>query len=65
MAYHYLEYNSLVTFCHQLFATYGFSKEESESITDVLVAADLNGIESHGIQRIVRYDFEITFSLPV
>ena len=63
MAYHYLEYNSLLRFCHQLFATYGFTEEESAAITDVLLAADLNGIESHGIQRVVRYDFEIMSGL--
>ncbi|MBQ6804738.1 MAG: Ldh family oxidoreductase [Clostridia bacterium] len=63
MAYHYLDYNSLLTFCHSLFTSYGFTAQESESITDVLLAADLNGIESHGIQRIVRYDHEITTGL--
>ncbi|MCL2264775.1 MAG: Ldh family oxidoreductase [Treponema sp.] len=47
-------------FCRRLFCAYGFSKEESIIITDVLVRADLYGIESHGIHRLVRYDQEIT-----
>lgn len=42
-------------FCSDLFAAYGFSKPESETITDVLLTADLYGIESHGIQRLIRY----------
>ena len=32
---------------------------KAEQITDVLLAADLSGIESHGVQRMVRYDYEI------
>jgi len=47
-------------FCEALFAAYGFSIEESKIITDVLLRADLYGIESHGIHRLVRYDDEIT-----
>ncbi|MDR0321683.1 MAG: Ldh family oxidoreductase [Treponema sp.] len=47
-------------FCETLFAAYGFSVEESKTITDVLLRADLYGIESHGVQRLVRYHDEIT-----
>jgi len=47
-------------FCQRLFYAYGFSKEDSLIITDVLIRADLYGIESHGIHRLVRYDQEIT-----
>jgi len=47
-------------FCETLFAAYGFSADESKTITDVLLRADLYGIESHGVQRLVRYNDEIT-----
>jgi len=48
------------SFCEDLFAAYGFSIEESKVITDVLLRADLYGIESHGIHRLSRYHEEIT-----
>ena len=32
-----------------------FTEEESNQIKDVLLTADLYGIESHGMQRMVRY----------
>jgi len=47
-------------FCEKLFSAYGFSADESITITDVLLRADLYGIESHGIHRLVRYHDEIT-----
>ena len=34
---------------------FGFTEEESNQIKDVLLTADLYGIESHGMQRMVRY----------
>jgi len=48
------------SFCETLFAAYGFSADESKIITDVLLRADLYGIESHGIHRLSRYHDEIT-----
>ncbi len=42
-------------FCTDAFSKIGFSSEESRIITDVLLMSDLYGIESHGMQRIVRY----------
>ena len=47
-------------FCGDLFKAYGFSSEESKIISDVLLRADLYGIESHGVHRLVRYHDEIT-----
>ncbi|MBO7661858.1 MAG: Ldh family oxidoreductase [Clostridia bacterium] len=38
-----------------VFRGLGFSPEESRTITDVLLAADLFGVESHGISRIMKY----------
>lgn len=46
------EYKSLVK---NIFQAFGFSKKESEQITDVLLWADLFGVESHGISRILKY----------
>ena len=60
MAYRHLAYEALVQFCRQAFCGYGFSGEESGQITEVLLEADLSGIESHGIQRMTRYHKEIT-----
>ena len=42
-------------FCNRAFEKFGFSKDESEIITDVLLLSDLYGIESHGMQRLIRY----------
>jgi len=47
-------------FCETLFGAYGFSDDESKIITDVLLRADLYGIESHGMHRLIRYHDEIT-----
>lgn len=63
MAYHYLDYEELLHFCMAAFASYGFSSADSADIAAVVLAADLNGIESHGVQRMVRYDSEITSGL--
>lgn len=38
-----------------IFQAFGFSEKESVQITDVLLWADLFGIESHGISRILKY----------
>lgn len=48
-------YEQLKTFCGDAFEKFGFSKEDAKKITDVLLLADLYGIESHGTQRLVRY----------
>ena len=60
MGYHHVAYQPLYDFCAKVFCGYGFPEEESKQITDVLLAADLSGIESHGIQRLIRYHKEIT-----
>ena len=48
-------YETLDHFCHDVFCRFGFSEEESGIIKSVLLLADLYGIESHGMQRMVRY----------
>ncbi len=48
-------YESLKKFCTDAFLKFGFNKEECDIIVDVLLTSDLYGIESHGMQRLVRY----------
>ncbi|MBP2032636.1 LDH2 family malate/lactate/ureidoglycolate dehydrogenase [Clostridium algifaecis] len=59
MTYSKVKYENLKELCDLVFEKFGFSAEDSQSITDVLLLADLYGIESHGIQRLVKYYSEI------
>ncbi len=61
--YKKVSFEQTEAFCRKAFQGYGFSEEQSVQITDVLLAADLYGIESHGIQRLIRYHKEITSGL--
>ena len=54
MGYVKWSYDTLNTFCHDVFRKFGFNEEETNIIKDVLLTADLYGIESHGMQRMVR-----------
>lgn len=49
----------LTRFCRDAFRGFGFTEEEANEITDVLILADLYGIRSHGTQRLVRYHKQI------
>ena len=60
MQYHHVDYKALHAFCVKVFQGYGFTEEQGKQISEVLLAADLSGIESHGIQRLIRYHKEIT-----
>ncbi|MCI8852561.1 MAG: Ldh family oxidoreductase [Lachnospiraceae bacterium] len=55
MAYRKIQAGQVRSFCEAVFQSYGFSETDSETITDVLLTADLYGIESHGVQRLIRY----------
>ena len=55
MTYLHCDLEELRTFCEAIFNQYGFSKQDSSDIVDVLLTADQFGIESHGVQRMVRY----------
>ena len=55
MPYVNWQYETLNKFCDDVFRTFGFSEEDSAVISDVLLTADLYGIESHGMQLMVRY----------
>ena len=55
MAYVTFQYEALKKFTLEVFKKMGFNDSESEIISDVLLTSDLYGIESHGMQRMVRY----------
>ena len=55
MGYVNWSYDVLKKFCNDVFTSFGFSADEARIITDVLLLSDLYGIESHGMQRMVRY----------
>ncbi len=59
MSIYQLQYEDLKKFCEDAYQRFGFTKEESEIITDVLLTADLYGIDSHGTNRIVLYHEQI------
>ena len=52
----YVDYKKTRDLVEKIFCAYGFSLDESREIVDAFLAADLAGLESHGIQRMVRYD---------
>ncbi|MDI7278188.1 MAG: Ldh family oxidoreductase, partial [Anaerolineae bacterium] len=45
----------LRAFCEEVFACLGVPHEDAVVTADVLVAADLRGIDSHGVARLKRY----------
>ena len=55
MAYHRLPEAPLRAFCESVMGKYGFNEKQSRDITDVILTADLQGLESHGVQRLIRY----------
>ena len=59
MSIYSLKYEDLKLFCEEAYRRFGFTKTESEIITDVLLLADLYGIDSHGTNRIVLYHDQI------
>ncbi|AEE91939.1 Malate dehydrogenase [Tepidanaerobacter acetatoxydans Re1] len=50
-------YESLKELSLMIFQKLGYSNEDSSCITDVLLTADLFGIESHGLQRLWLYQY--------
>ena len=47
--------DALSDFCAQVFLEMGVSEEDARITTDVLVQANLRGIDSHGVARLARY----------
>ena len=52
---HTFTYAQLYTFCHQIFTKIGCNENDATIATKVLLSADLRGIDSHGIARLVGY----------
>lgn len=59
MGYINLDVNTVRKYCEDVFEKRGYTRQESADIVDVLLTADLYGIESHGIQRLIRYHLAI------
>jgi len=51
----YIQEEKLNAFCQDAFEGFGFTPEEASIIKDVLMMSDMYGIQSHGMQRVVRY----------
>ena len=53
----YIDYpaSAVRKFCEAVFIKRGFTEQESRDITDVILTSDLYGMESHGVQRMIRY----------
>ncbi|PSR54436.1 malate dehydrogenase [Adhaeribacter arboris] len=48
-------YDHLYTFTKQVFQSIGCPEEDADLATEVLLSADLRGIDSHGIARLIGY----------
>jgi L-2-hydroxycarboxylate dehydrogenase (NAD+) len=48
-------YNQLFNFAENVFRSMGCSEEDARLATDSLLAADLRGVDSHGIARLIGY----------
>ncbi|MFX0085652.1 MAG: Ldh family oxidoreductase [Candidatus Hodarchaeota archaeon] len=51
----FVDVNILASFMKDVFIKSGVPKEDSQICSDVLIASDLRGIESHGVQRLKMY----------
>jgi len=47
--------NRLKSFCIQVFEELGVAPSDAQIASDVLVSADLRGVDSHGVARLSRY----------
>ncbi len=63
MTYFRVDYKNAKKFCEESFIRVGFSEEESQIISDVILLSDLYGIESHGLQRLKMYQDNIKSGL--
>lgn len=48
-------YQELYRFTHEVFIKMGFSKDHADIATEVLLSADIRGVDSHGIARLSGY----------
>jgi len=55
MAHQIFSYDYLKRFTKSVFLKFGLSQDDAELASDVLLAADLRGIDSHGVARLKNY----------
>ena len=55
MSYTHIPVDIVRRYCEDVYIKHGFTEEESRLIVDVILTSDLYGIESHGVQRMIRY----------
>jgi L-2-hydroxycarboxylate dehydrogenase (NAD+) len=55
MSYSRLDYQKIKSITENVFLKFGYSREDSKVIADIILEADLRGIESHGVQRLDLY----------
>lgn len=55
MSYKRFKYDKVKALCEAVFQSYDFTDEEGRFIADVITTADLFGIESHGVNRLILY----------
>jgi L-2-hydroxycarboxylate dehydrogenase (NAD+) len=48
-------HDKLKSFCQEIFKKIGCSREDAETASNVLIEADLRGVDSHGIARLSGY----------
>ena len=51
----YIDHETLKSFIKDVFIGLGVLTEDAEIVSDVLITADLRGVDSHGIQRLKMY----------
>lgn len=57
------KHNELKVFSQEILIKLGLKEEEAEIVSNILIAADLRGISSHGIARLPIYAKRIEFGL--
>ena len=60
----YLHFNVIQDFMIDVFKALGAPEEEARICSDVLIASDLRGIESHGVGRLKYYYDRIVAGVP-
>ncbi len=51
----FIQADKLRKYCSSLFENAGMPREDANVVADTLVEADLTGVESHGVSRVVSY----------
>jgi LDH2 family malate/lactate/ureidoglycolate dehydrogenase len=55
MSHHQFSYHHLREFTHEVFVRMGCSLEHADKASEVLLSADLRGVDSHGVARLSGY----------